>query len=419
MSELDFPNFVGKGDGADDSSVPSSAADREPPSCRRERGACRQHCRFAVDQRGLATPATWMSLFLAAASLLLWSPDPAQATPRYAARYQQNCNLCHANPTGGGMRSAYAAQYIVPSELTVMEWPEEMSDRLDPQISPALSIGADLRTLYLYSPDRAYRDNFFQMQAVFHAQLEIDRFSMYLAQGQSQTREAYGLGYLLPANGYVRVGRFTPAYGWKWDDHTMFVRERLGFLPPANTDVGVELGTYPGEFGLQIAVMNGSGGAIQDTDHRVAGFARADVRRRILGASLVLGGSYSYSEPAGGIRRQAGPFASAHLGPFTWVGEADILQFRTPSGPDVLLTSHEVTAELKKGLYVRATYDFYDPDIDLESGALTRYGIGLDSLIYPFLGIQAMAVWYERDEGPAVTGEQEYFQPRVMVHFLY
>lgn len=351
--------------------------------------------------------------------LLCVAPEAAQATPRYAAQYQQNCNLCHANPTGGGMRSAYAASYIVPSELTVMEWPEELADRLHPQITPALSVGADLRTLYLYSPERAHRDNFFQMQAVFHAQLEIDRFSIYLAQGQSATREAYGLGYLLPANGYVKVGRFTPAYGWKWDDHTMFVRERLGFLPPAHTDVGVEMGLYPGEFGLQAAVMNGAGGLIQDIDHRMAGFARADVRKRVLGASLTLGGSYSYSEPGFAIRRQAGPFASIHLGPLTWVGEADLLQIRTPSGPDALVTSHELTARLKRGLYARATYDFHDPDIDRETGAVTRYGIGMDSLIYPFLGVQAMAVWYERDEGPAVSGEQEYFQPRVMVHFLY
>ena len=303
--------------------------------------------------------------------LLCVVPEAARATPRYAAQYQQNCNLCHANPTGGGMRSAYAASYIVPSELTVMQWPEELADRLDPQITPALSVGADLRTLYLYSPERVHRDNFFQMQAVFHAQLEIDRFSIYLAQGQSATREAYGLGYLLPANGYVRVGRFTPAYGWKWDDHTMFVREHLGFLPPAHTDVGIELGMYPGEFGIQAAVMNGAGGVIQDTDHRVAGFARADLRHRVFGASLVVGGSYAYSEPGLGIRRQAGPFASFHLGPLTWVGEADLLQMRTPSGPDALITSHELTARLKRGLYARATYDFHDPDIDLHD----RFGL--------------------------------------------
>jgi hypothetical protein len=360
-----------------------------------------------------------IGILLFGSGSLLWAPSTAHATPRYAAQYQQNCNLCHANPTGGGMRSAYAATYIVPSELTVMKWPEELSDRLDPQITPALTIGADLRTLYFYSPDRAHRDNFFQMQSVFHAQLEIDRFSIYLAQGQSATREAYGLGYVFPANGYVRAGRFTPAYGWKWDDHSMFVRDRLGFLPPANTDVGVEIGMYPGEFSYHAAVMNGAGGLIQDPDHRVAGFLRAEARRRVLGASFTVGGSYSYSEPLGGVRRQAGPFASVHLGPFTWVGEADILQFRLPSGPDALLTSHELSARLRQGLYVRATYDFHDPDIDSESGALTRYGIGLDSLLYPFLGLQAMAVWFERDEGPMVVAEQEYFQPRIMVHFLY
>ncbi|MCA9727464.1 MAG: hypothetical protein KC729_07260 [Candidatus Eisenbacteria bacterium] len=344
----------------------------------------------------------------------------AQATPRWAARYQQNCNLCHANPTGGGKRSAYAAQYLIPSEMTVMDWPEELADRLDPQVTPAFSVGADLRTLYLYSPDVPYRQDFFQMQATFYALLEVHpRFSLYLAQGQSQTREAYGLGYILPENGYVRVGRFTPSYGWKFDDHTMFVRERLGFLPPGHTDVGFEAAIYPKDAGIQVAVTNGAGGSIQDTDDRVAGFARADIRHRVLGAAVTVGGSFGYSEPFSGVRRQMGPFASVGIGPFTWVGEADILRRPNLNGADALVTSHEVTAELRRGIWARLTYDFYDPDIDLESGALSRYGVGLDSLIYPFLGVQAMAIWYRLDEGPGVVGEAEYFQPRIMVHFLY
>src|SRR5262245_32728836 len=45
---------------------------------------------------------------------LLCAAIDANAIPRYTARVRQNCTLCHANPTGGGMRSLYASQFLVP-----------------------------------------------------------------------------------------------------------------------------------------------------------------------------------------------------------------------------------------------------------------------------------------------------------------
>ena len=49
---------------------------------------------------------TWFTLALVAISAL--PALEAGAVPRYSARYEQNCMLCHVNPTGGGMRSSYA-----------------------------------------------------------------------------------------------------------------------------------------------------------------------------------------------------------------------------------------------------------------------------------------------------------------------
>lgn len=349
----------------------------------------------------------------------------ALATPRYAARYNQDCNLCHVSPTGGGMRTAYAAQFLIPMEMAMKPTPESTLENLDPQISQAISIGVDLRTFYMYSEDKAYRDGFFEMQGDFYTRIEVDpRFTIYLDQGMTQTRELYGMGYVLPANGYVRVGRFIPAFGWISDDHTLFVREMLGFTPPAHTDTGIEFGLHPGNAVLNLGVMNGAGGLSQDNDHRLAGFLRSAIRQRVFDASLTLGGSFAYSESDAGPRRMGGPFGSASIGPFTWVGEMDWL--RAPvegvegGTPDALVTSHELFFQLRRGLSLRATYDFYDPDVDTESGALSAYGVGVDALIYPFLGVQAMAVKRETDDGPGISGlAEEYFQPRIQVHFLF
>ena len=82
---------------------------------------------------------------LAAGFVAWFSAEPAQALPRYSARYEQNCGLCHVNPTGGGQRTLYAAQYIIPSELAMRNATPEQLAAIDPQLSKSISIGVDLR----------------------------------------------------------------------------------------------------------------------------------------------------------------------------------------------------------------------------------------------------------------------------------
>lgn len=370
-----------------------------------------------VPSGGTAHRSSWLALFWAV--LLLLVGDSAFATPRYAARYNQDCNLCHHSPTGGGKRTAYAAQYLIPMEMAAKPTPESSLELLDPQISPAFSVGTDLRTFFFYSEEKSQRLGFFQMQGDFYALFEVaPKFSIYLDQGSTQTRELYGMGYVLPANGYVRVGRFIPAFGWIMDDHDAFTRTVLGFAPPGHTDVGAEIGMHPGNAVINLGLMNGAPGVAQDVDHRLAGFARGGIRHRLFGASLNAGGSLAYTEGDLGVSRKFGPFGSLNVGRFTWVGEMDWK--RDPGAlSDELVTSHELTVDLTKGVALRGVYDFYDPDIDNETGARYRYGAGVDALVYPFLGVQALAVWYDIDEGPAVSNALDYFQPRVQVHFLY
>ena len=117
-----------------------------------------------VPRRG-AGPAA--ALALAVILGLLAGAPPARAVPRYAARYQQSCALCHHDPSGGGMRSAYAAQYLVPAELARHPTPAEDLQRLDPNIGRSLAIGFDLRTVHHYYDDGRTPGNFLQMQGTF------------------------------------------------------------------------------------------------------------------------------------------------------------------------------------------------------------------------------------------------------------
>jgi len=365
----------------------------------------------------------WSPLFLLAVLALGSSPEVADAIPRYAARYQQSCTLCHLNPSGGGKRTAYANQFLIPMEMSALAWAEsEQIDRLDPQISESVSVGADLRTLHLYSEDKAHRNGFFEMQADFYALIEVDpRFSLYLDQGQSQTREVFGLGYVLPSGGYVKVGRFTPAFGWKFADHNLFTRSMLGFAPPNHTDAGVEVGFSPKDMTFQLALHNGASSSIIDDDHRTAGTGRAVLRRRIKGVSIALGGSYFYNEHARGLVRAAGPFGSLHWGPLTWVGELDWRSEDGATGPgsDELISSHEFAFGLQRGVDLRFTYDFFDPDVDTQTGSLSRYGFGIDTLLYPFLGIQASVHHATFESGSTIEAAQEFTQTVLLAHFFF
>jgi hypothetical protein len=188
--------------------------------------------------------------------LLFFAVD-AYSVPRYSARYDQDCNLCHVGPTGGGQRSTYATQFIVPKELALLALDDSTLADIDPQLSRTVTVGADLRTFYFASDledderttvRNSPSENFFEMQGNVYLSLQLtDRFFAHLAQGISTTAELYGLGYILPANGYVKVGRFVPDFGWRVADHTAFTGPH-GFFP-SHTDVGLEGGSVSGASG--------------------------------------------------------------------------------------------------------------------------------------------------------------------------
>ncbi|MBM4116437.1 hypothetical protein FJ251_01665 [bacterium] len=360
-------------------------------------------------------------LLLSLAPLLL--AQSAAALPRYAAHYGQKCLLCHDDPSGGGRRSAYASQYLVPSELA-LRTPADAA-AIDPQLNERIAIGVDLRTLYRYHPDAARKsaDNLFQMQGDLYVQLQVDaRVSLHLEQSLSGAGEVYGLAFLLPAGGYLKAGRFAPAFGWRFADHTQVVRERAGFAPPADLDVGVEVGLLPSGAGLSLGIFNGAGGQLRDSDNRPALALRGEWRRELAALKLGLGASlYREEEAAAGReRRLGGPFACVALGPLTWLGECDWeRRERAEGGPQTaLLASQELCWTLRRGCALRALFDFHDPDASAQSGSERRFAIGAELLATPFVGVSTLMSWWDAQPGPAV-GATDYEAFSLILHLLY
>jgi hypothetical protein len=377
----------------------------------------------------------WFAFLIAGTAGLCLVVANAYTIPRYSARYGQDCNLCHMNPAGGGQRATYATQYIVPKEMAWLGLSDSTLASIDPQLSKAVTIGADARTLFLWSDlgpnatlDTRPFEDFFQMQGNLYLGLQLtDKFSLYFDKGigqSSTTPEIYGLGYILPATGWVKVGRFVPDFGWRTPDHTAFVRQYMGFIPPGHTDVGIEAGVNPGNLVLTASVLNGNLGSTNDNDDRTEWTGRALYRVYAGHFGAGLGGSVLWNRQFDQEQTAGGPFGYFQLKPFTWTWEADVSNHQVI--PDTLeavksfFTSHELAVQLRQGLDLKGTLDIYDPNVDTDTGKRVRYGFGAESMLYPFVRLEAMAYLYRNlDESGVTYPETEYSQFVGQVHFFY
>ena len=373
----------------------------------------------------MARTRRWALGFIGTLALLALLPAwQAGAVPRYAARYEQNCMLCHVNPTGGGMRSAYASQDLVPKELAMAPAKPGAFTLLDAHLNKHITIGADFRNqfmLFSESSNTASQQGFFPMQGDVHLAFQFDpKYLLYFKRGVSNTYEFYSLAHVLPWDGYVKGGRFVPPYGWKFDDHTMFVRAFEGFTPPVNSDAGIEIGLAPKLGDLQVALVNGSRGSTLDNDRRLAVSGLASVRFRV-GPVAATTGVSAYTHP--GLSEDlntAGLFGSLNIGNFTWVGQADRTRLDPYNGPPVggSVASHEWSWLVRQGVEALATYDFYDPDRELKTGAISRWGVGFKVMPRPFLAAEALYRTTDVDPGRAFPG-RDFDEGVFQLHLFY
>jgi hypothetical protein len=362
------------------------------------------------------------------AAVLLGLASEAGAIPRYAARYRQNCTLCHQNPAGGGLRSLYASQFIVPNEMALTKLAAEKVERIHPDLSPSVVAGADLRTAHFRTDSELRPErNFFQMQADVYLSFSVDdRIAAILNVDRVASTEIYGLAWVLPWSGYLKAGRFTPVFGWKHADHNMLSREELGFDQPDNTDAGLELGVYPKRVALWASVLNGEPGSNPrfDRNDNLAYVGGALVHFSVARLGMALGGSIlrNENEPGsvGRTRRTAGgPFGYAAVGPLIWLWEVDASRRTTPGAASktALVTAHEVSWHLRPGLDVLATYGFVDRDLDRVSGTRSRWGLGVEVIPVPFVELQANVSIYDAHPGADVS-EPDFVRSEIQLHLF-
>jgi len=345
--------------------------------------------------------------------LSIFSAGLVKGLPEFTAQVEQKCNLCHVDPTGGGMRNSFGSQYFAQTEMAMKKAPLEDIARFKPQISDNISIGLDMRTLYHYDDDTK-QSTMFQMEGNLYLNAQLDpQFSLTLDKGLYSGFQVFGMGYFLPFHGYVKVGKFQPAYGWRFADHTSFVRERM-LWPPSTYDTGVEVGFHPQGISATFGMFNGSS-LLLDADIGKAGAARLEFRKNIKGIGLGIGGSYYRSDTPGGAIDMYGPFWYAKFGRIIYLGEVDLLD--NAAGTASLATTQDVAFIIKQGCWVSAIYDYHDPDKDFKTGALARYGLASQSIPFAFLEITPHLWLYERTD--QAGNKDRYVVYDGQIHFFF
>ena len=312
-----------------------------------------------------------------------------QAEPYLAVLQGYKCNVCHVNPTGGGLRNEFGTVYsktLLPeatADGALNAWTGKLADRVQ--------VGADLRADWIRSiaPRTMSQHAFSLEQFRVYANLTIlpDRLAIYVdeqvAPTAAQNEEAY-LRYGNTREGiYIKGGQFYLPFGWRLQDQSAFVREVSG-INMATPDKGLELGYEHAAWSAQFDLTNGAGNA--------AGGSGYQATTQLLYTQPIwrLGVAGSFTQSHAGDRKIGGLLAGLKTGPVAWLAEADLVHDDSfPAGRRLAAGLLEGNWRLRTGHNLKLTAEYFDPDRALANDQQTRYSILYEYTPLPFLQLRA------------------------------
>lgn len=350
--------------------------------------------------------------------LCLTAATVTYAIPRFSAKAEQKCNLCHISPNGGGMRSNFGSQFFAQTEMAAHKVDFGQIDNFQPALNKNISIGADLRTLYYFNDnDSSRQSTFFQMEGSLYLDAQFnDRVSLLISKGLNADLEAYGLAYVIPLNGYIKMGKFLPSYGWNYDDHTSYVREKM-LWSPQYFDTGIEFGIAPPHFSASVGFFNGNISSL-DSDKGKAIVSRFECRHHLGFLGFAYGGSFYFNDRPTSDTYMYGPLFYAKIHKFLYTSEFDWLKNKR-AGRDsmAMATTQEFAYEIKQGYWFKAQYDFLDPDTKNKTGSLSRYSFGFQYFPIGFVEILPQVRYNDRVDYRSKHNRYASFDGQV--HFFF
>lgn len=322
--------------------------------------------------RGLA-----LLLMLTCAALLA---QRAEAEPYLAVRTGLKCVNCHLDPSGGGMRNAYGnawARNELAREIVTLGAAEDEAGWTG-DLHRYLAVGGNVRARLDYedTPGSESLTEFNLSRANLYAAFRAvpGLVTLYIdeqiAPGGANAREAFALVTSETGRYTIKAGKLVLPYGLRLEDDTAFVRQVTG-INFDTADHGVELGLELPRWSAQIAATNGTAGGGEIDSGKQASLHAVYVRPRFR-----VGASYNYNNADLGDRKLRGVYVGARTGPIAWLAEAD---FVTDDDADGKRTAYVSLLEGNLGLFrghnLKVTYEFYDPDDDLDEDERERYSV--------------------------------------------
>ncbi len=341
-------------------------------------------------------------LALAVATLLpAWGAGPAFAEPTFLSRQYPRCTACHYSESGGGLLTPYGRS-LSREEISTFGRQGAGADPAQPAAgeegflfgvlgneSP-LQLGLDIRPsrVGVTVPGRTLSDRSFLMNLDLQAAWQRNGWTAYGTIGREPTRGAgrvvsyeHWVSYQATEAVSVRGGRFLPAYGVRFADHTSFTRERLD-LAQDDQIYGVEVGLSTDRTLLQVSAGPGRAESLIDGDGRNAftGSARFQVDvdpRTVLAAS----GLYRGASDAG--PSQTGGGLSFGYAPAAWLTtwtHVDVQHQALRASNRSYIVANQTSVEAVRGLWLRVSPQVRWTDAD-PGGEIRRMVYGLD--FYP------------------------------------
>lgn len=313
------------------------------------------------------------------------SGSRVQAEPYLAVREGLKCEVCHVNPTGGGLRSDFGdafAQMQLPARPVHGVW-----GLWTGEVSRFLRVGGDLRydATVTQVPHGKTVDQLAMQQTRVYLEGQVipNRLLFYVdeqvAPGGAVNHEAYGLFWSADHDWYVKAGQMYLPFAFRLEDQTAFVYDVSSTSMYAPDDA-VELGWLGGHWDAQLDVSNGD----------FAGGASGRGKEYGLQVSYVepvwrLGLAANDDDNSQYRRRIYGVFAGVRTGPVVWLGEADMVEneYGRLMGVTQAATLLEGDWLLARGNNLKLSLERFNPNRALQGNAENRW-----SLVYELTPMQ-------------------------------
>ena len=309
-----------------------------------------------------------------------------------------SCTACHVSPNGGGLLTPYGR--TLSAELLSSFGSEKQAGFMHGFVKTPewLGVGGDVRWVETYLNNQAVEKyRFIFMQADVEPGFFYKQFSVVGTLGyQSKDSYNYTGSDFISRRHYVmyqpteqisvRAGRFFPAFGVNFADHTILTRRNLSWEEGAET-YNLEAAYTREKFDV---FVTGIFGRPEYKDlHRDTGFALRGSYNFGEGSKAGLG-YYFGKNDLNVARHLAGPFLiwgiTHHL---YLMEEIDFISRSTNSAPSVsgALNYTRLGYEFYKGMHVFATQEYSKMDFNADLTRSQAYGLGVMWFPIPHLDL--------------------------------